>query len=171
MRRLVVICAFLVALLVPAAVLAARSTPGDGTLVVQNGTAPKGQAVITLVISGSAIGRIQGLGKVIIDDANANSGSTPEVTGADGCKDLAADDPRQIYGNARLCTGTDFHFRAVGDTYAITVFGANVGLFAIGQGKAILSGSDGTYSLNGRDSLPIPATPTKPPLAIGLPIG
>ncbi|HVH51263.1 MAG TPA: hypothetical protein VM690_03895, partial [Gaiellaceae bacterium] len=70
----------------------------------------------------------------------------------------------------------DFRFRAVQDTYAITIYGSGVYLLAIGQGKAILSGTpgdpsdDGTYSLNGRDFVSLPGSASKP-LIIGLPIG
>lgn len=174
MRRLVVFSALLLALAIPAAALALRDTPGDGTLVVQNGVAPKGQAVVQLVISGSAIGRVKGLGKILIDSATASS--SPEVTGSDGCKNLSSDDPRQIYGNMIVCTGNDFRFRAVKDTYAITIYGTGVNLVAIGQGKAILAGTvgepqdDGFYSLNGGDFKSLPGIATKP-LVIGLPIG
>lgn len=174
MRRLVVFSVFALALAVPAAGFALHATAGDGTLVVKDGTAPKGTAVVQLVITGSAIGRIRGLGKVVIDNATASS--NPEVTGADGCKNLAADDPRQIYGSAIVCTGNDFRFRAVGDTYAITIYGSDVYLLAIGQGKAILAGTpgdpidDGTYSLNGGDFKSLPGVPSKP-LLIGLPNG
>ncbi|HVH51187.1 MAG TPA: hypothetical protein VM690_03510, partial [Gaiellaceae bacterium] len=106
MRRLVVFTVFAFALAVPAVAFALRATPGDGTLVVKDGTAPEGQAVVQLVITGSVIGRIRGLGKIVIDNATASS--NPEVTGADGCKNLGTDDPRQIYGSAILCTGNDF---------------------------------------------------------------
>ncbi|HET8893486.1 MAG TPA: hypothetical protein VFM96_05265 [Gaiellaceae bacterium] len=174
MRRIVVFSVFALALAVPAAGFALHATPGDGTLVVKDGTAPKGQAVVQLVITGSAIGRVRGLGKIVIDNATASS--NPEVTGADGCKNLAADDPRQIYGSAILCTGNDFRFRAVADTYAITIYGSSVYLLAIGQGKAILTGTpgdptdDGVYSLNGGDFHSLPGIASKP-LLIGLPIG
>jgi len=166
MRRLVVICASLLALALPAGALALKTNPGDGTLVVKDGSAPKGQAVVNLVVTGSAIGHVRGLGKILID--NATTVSTPEVTGADGCKNLGPDDPRQIYGSAILCTGSDFRFRAVGDTYAITIYGSGVNLFAIGSGKAILAGTpgeptdDGRYSLNGGDFHSLPGVPSKP---------
>ncbi len=171
MRRLVVFSLFVFALALPAAAFALHATAGDGTLVIKNGAAPKGQPVVQLVITGAAIGRIRGFGKILIDDANPNNAAASEVTGADGCKDLSALDPRnQLYGNTRLCTGTEFRFRAVGDTYAITIYGSGVNLVAIGQGKAILGGGDGTYSLNGGDFRDLPDTPSKP-LVIGLPIG
>ena len=86
MRRLVVFSVFVLALVVPAAALALRATPGDGTLVIKNGAAPKGQPVVQLVITGSAIGRIRGLGKIVVDNATATA--SPEITGADGCKNL-----------------------------------------------------------------------------------
>jgi hypothetical protein len=165
-RRLIVIGVSLLALALPAGALALRASPGDGTLVVKNGTAPKGQAVVNLVVTGSAIGHVRGLGKIVID--NATTASTPEVTGADGCKNLGPDDPRQIYGSAILCTGNNFRFRAVGDTYAITIYGSGVSLFAIGSGKAILAGTpgeptdDGTYSLNGGDPHSLPGVPSRP---------
>jgi hypothetical protein len=174
MRRFVVFSLFVLALALPAAALALRATPGDGTLVIKNGAAPKGQPAVQLVITGSAIGRVRGLGKIVIDNATASA--SPEVTGADGCKNLGRDDPRQIYGSAILCTGNDFRFRAVGDTYVITIYGTGVNLVAIGQGKAILLGTpgepqdDGYYSLNGGDFRSLPSVASKP-LVIGLPIG
>ena len=174
MRRLVVFSALLLVLAVPAAALALHATPGDGTLVIKNAAAPRGVAVVQLVISGSAIGRVKGLGKILID--NATSTQSPEVTGSDGCKNLSSDDPRQIYGSMIVCTGNDFRFRAVQDTYAITIYGTGVNLVAIGQGKAILAGTpgepldDGFYSLNGGDFKSLPGIASKP-LVIGLPIG
>jgi hypothetical protein len=172
MRRLVVICASLLALALPAGALALKANAGDGTLVVKDGSAPKGQAVVNLVVTGSAIGHVRGLGKILID--NATTASTPEVTGADGCKNLGQDDPRQIYGSAILCTGNDFRFRAVSDTYAITIYGSGVNVLAIGSGKVILAGTpgeptdDGRYSINGRDFQSLPGVPSKP-LSFGAP--
>lgn len=165
MRRTVVSFVFLVALAVPAAGLAVHLAPGDGTLVVQNGTAPRGTPVVTLVIRGAAIGHISGFGTIVIDDLTAG-GSSPEVTGAIWRKDIG--DTTQKWG------GTDFRFRAVGGIYKITVYGAGVDLVASGHGNVILAGSpdtparDGQYSLNGGDFRSLPATATKP-LSIGVP--
>jgi hypothetical protein len=164
-RRPVLLFASLLALALPAAALASRGTPGDGTLVVKNGTAPKGQAVVQLVVTGSAIGWVRGLGKILID--TVSSGTVPEVTNVDGCKNLGAEDTRQIYGNARVCTGSDFRFRAVGDTFAITIYGAQVNLVTIGVGKAYLAGTlgdltdDGSYSVNGEPFHSLPGIPSK----------
>jgi hypothetical protein len=166
MRRTVVIGALLAAFAVPAAALAASRAVGDGTLVVKNGTAPKGTPVVTLVIRGAAIGQISGYGRVVIDDPTPNDGSSPEVTGANWHRDSS--DTATTYG------GTDFRFRVVGGVYKITIYGSGVDLVASGRGTATLSGSadtptrDGVYSVNGGDFHSLPTAPTKQ-LTIGAP--
>jgi hypothetical protein len=167
MRRTVVICASLVALSVPAAAFALQLGPGDGTLVVQNGTAPRGVAVVTLVISGAAIGQIEGFGKIVIEDPTPNDGAPPEVTGADWNRQSG---DTYTYGGS----GPGFRFRAVGGTYKITLYGTGVDLVASGRGSVVLTGSpdipqhDGLYSLNGAEFHSLPATPTRQ-LQISLP--
>jgi hypothetical protein len=170
-RRTVFICVLFGALAVPAAGLAVRSAPNDGTLVVRNGNAPRGTAVVTLVIRGAAIGQVSGYSKLVIQDLTPDNGAPPEVTGYGWHKsitDKVTGDTADVYG------GTDtFRFRAVGDTYKITIFGSDVDLVASGYGNAILAGTpddpthDGRYSLNGDAYHSLPATPTK--LLIGVP--
>ncbi len=165
MRRTVVICVSLVALAVPAVALAIRDAPGDGTLVVKNGSAPRGTPVVTLVIRGAVIGQIT-QGAVVIDDPTPGDGFSPEVTGASWRKDVG--DTTQKWG------GVDFRFRAVGGSYRITIYGSGVDLVASGHGNVILAGSpdlptrDGLFSLNGGDFRSLPATPTKQ-LTVGMP--
>jgi hypothetical protein len=172
MRRNVVICAFLVALAVPAAALAMAQSPGDGTLVIQNGSAPRGTPVVTLVIHGAAIGQISGSGIIVIDDPTPGEDATPEVTGANWHRDVGT------AGTATMWRGTggagsDFRFRAVGGTYKITIYGSGINLVASGHGTVVLAGSadmptrDGYYSLNGRDFQSLPASPSKQ-LTIGI---
>jgi len=164
-RRTVVICVSLVALAVPAVALAIRDAPGDGTLVVKNGSAPRGTPVVTLVIRGAVIGQIT-QGAVVIDDPTPGDGFSPEVTGASWRKDVG--DTTQKWG------GVDFRFRAVGGSYRITIYGSGVDLVASGHGNVILAGSpdlptrDGLFSLNGGDFRSLPATPTKQ-LTVGMP--
>jgi hypothetical protein len=166
-RRTVVICAALAAFLLPAAVaLAVTQAAGDGTLVVENGNAPRGVAVVTLVIRGAAIGQVTGVGKVVIDDPTPGDGFDPEVTGADWRRDSSDSAPSG--GTETTWGGTDFRFRAVGGTYKITVYGSDVDLVASGHGTVVLAGTtdtptahDGRYSLNGAPSKSLPATPTK----------
>ena len=165
MRRTIVICAALAALAVPATAFALHLGPGDGTLVVQNGTAPRGTAVVTLVIHGAAIGQISGLGKIVIDDPTDDF--TPEVTGYNWHRQTG--DTEDTWGGA----GPNFRFRAVGGTYKITIYGSGVDLVASGKGSVVLAGSpdaaasDGRYSLNGQDYRSLPATPT-PSLRISI---
>jgi hypothetical protein len=163
-RRPVVICAALAAFFGPAAALAATQAVGDGTLVVENGSAPRGVPVVTLVIRGAAIGQVTGLGKVVIDDPTPG-GFDPEVTGADWRRDSS--DTATGGGTETTWGGTDFRFRAVGGIYKITIYGSSVDLVASGHGTVILAGMtdasahDGTYSFNGKASQSLPATPTK----------
>jgi len=166
MRRTVVICASLVALVVPAVALSTGLAIGDGTLVVKNGSAPLGTPVVTLVIHGAAIGQIT-QGAIVIDDPTPGDGFTPEVTGATWRK--AIGDTTTKWG------GVNFRFRAVGGSYyKITIYGSGVDLVASGHGNVILAGStdlptrDGVYSLNGGDPRSLPATPTKQ-LTVGVP--
>jgi hypothetical protein len=173
MRRTVVFCASLVALVVPAAALAVHDAQGDGTLVVKNGSAPRGTPVVVLVIRGAAIGQISGAGRIVIDDPTPNDGFAPEVTGYNWHKDTG--ETETTYGGAGSATGgADFRFRAVGGVYKITIYGSGVDLVASGRGNVVLTGSsdapslDGKYSLNAGDFRSLPATPTKP-LTIGQP--
>src|ERR1051326_3253087 len=86
MRRLVVICASLVALAAPASALALHASTGDGTLVVRNGVAPHGVPVVALHISGAVIGHV-GHGQIRIDDPTPNNKESPEVTGWESRRD------------------------------------------------------------------------------------
>jgi hypothetical protein len=171
MRRTVVICALLAAFAVPATAVAVSLAPGDGTLVIRNGNAPRGSAVVTLVIRGAAIGQVSGYAKLVIEDLTPDNGAPPEVTGfswhKSGVVDKLTGDTTDVWG------GTDtFRFRAVGDTYKITIYGTDVDLVASGLGNAILLGSsddpahDGRYSLNGNDFRSLPAVPTKVSIAV-----
>jgi len=168
MRRLVFVLALFGAVAVPAAAsagpaaLSARSTVGDGTLVLQNGQAPNGVAVVKLVITGSVIGQVQGIGKIIID-AGAN-GPTPQVSGAGNPRGVPTDKD----GTALQWGLTDtFKFRAVNGKFTIIIYGSDVDLVAIGTGNVKLAGmpdvgrtSDGRYSLNGDDWKSLPGIPS-----------
>jgi hypothetical protein len=170
MRRTVVTCVVLAAFAVPATALGLRLAPGDGTLVVKNGSAPRGSAVVTLVIRGAAIGQITGGGKIVIDDPTPDTGSPPEVTGFGWHKSVDAGknaDTIDVWGGTET-----FRFRAVGGTYRITIYGSGVDLVASGFGNAILTGSpdaparDGVYSLSGNEFRSLPTSPTKLPIGI-----
>jgi hypothetical protein len=170
MRQTAFICALLGALAAPTAALAMRDAPGDGSLVIQNGNAPRG-AVVTLVLRGAAIGQITGYGKLVIQDLTPDNGAPPEVTGFLWHKQVVIDKVTLDTADVYAVTDT-LRFRAVGDTYRITIYGSDVDLVASGTGNAILTGSpdspthDGRYSLNGADFRSLPALPTKLTIAV-----
>jgi hypothetical protein len=147
----------LVALAAPVAASAMTQAPGDGTLVVKNGTAPRGVPVVTLIVTGAAIGRVTNQGTIVIDDSTPNDANSPEVTGYDSHKDVSPTATKWI--------GVGMKFRAVGGTYKITIYGSGVDLSAVGRGFVTLTGipdattGDGTYSLNGDSPRSLPATP------------
>ena len=177
MRRLALSFAFLTALAVPAAALAAHEVGGDGSLVVKHGAAPwnpttnDGTPVVALRITGSVIGEVDSQGKIVIDPG-PNPASTPEVTGAGPAHTVPTDpDGTSQYWKS----GADgFKFRAVGGTFTILIYGADVNLVALGRGWVKLAGmpvgsgtaaTDGRYSLNGADvfkSLPASQTDRLP---------
>jgi hypothetical protein len=161
MRRLAVLSVSLLALAAPAAAWSMTQAPGDGTLVIKNGAAPKGVPVVTLIITGAAIGRISNYGTIVIDDSTPLDPYSPEVSGFDWHKDVSPTATKWVGGGL----GTGMKFRAVGGTYKITIYGSGVDLSAVGSGFVTLSGipdtttGDGVYSLNGDTFRSLPATP------------
>jgi|SRR5579885_1099920 len=166
MRRLATLCLPLIALAAPAAALAFASAAGDGTLVVQNGSAPRGVAVVTLVIDGAAIGHVSTgspdqLDTVVIDDVNNTNNIGASVT--NGAPSLTR---KTVSDTETKFTGSDFRFRAAGGLYKIWIYGSGVDLFAVGQGKVTLQGtpgagtSDGQYSFNGTPFRSLPPVPS-----------
>jgi hypothetical protein len=138
MRRVLVICAALIALAVPAGALALRAD--DGTLAVRNAAGDSGQVVVWLNISGAVIGQMDS-GRVLVDDLSTGDDLAPVVTGAERTRDLPS--------GATAYSGTNIRFRAVGGHYWIRVAGKGIDVNVVGQGQARLAGVNGRYSLNG----------------------
>jgi hypothetical protein len=159
MRRLALISAAFAALAAPAATFAVIQAAGDGSLVVRNGAAPDGVPVVQLTITGSVIGRVTDVGRLIIDPG-PNTDAVPQVIGAGPAHDVKGSDTAQMW------TGTDFTFRAVGGKFTILVYGSHVNLVAAGTGKVRLAGmpdmttGDGRYSLNDSDFRSLPDAQT-----------
>ena len=164
MRRLAFVCLPLIALAAPAAALALKTD--DGTLVVQNGSAPRTVAVITLVVDGTALGHVSTgspdqVDKVVIQDFNNGSGdigasitnSAPTLT-------------RTSTTDKTSFVGSDFRWRAANGTYRIWIYGSGVNVFAVGRGTVVLQGKadpgapDGRYSLDGQDWHSLPSVPS-----------
>jgi hypothetical protein len=138
MRRLLVICAALIALAVPAGALALHED--DGTLAVRNAAGDPSQVVVWLNISGAVIGQVDS-GRILVDDLSASPDLAPVVTGAERTRDLPS--------GATAYSGTNVRFRAVGGHYWIRVSGKGIAINVVGQGQARLAGAAGRYSLNG----------------------
>jgi hypothetical protein len=166
MRRIVLIGLALAALAAPAAAMGLRRSPGDGTLVVKSASAPDGVPSVTIVIKGTVIGHVASGSPdvddaVVIDDLTGNGDfSASQVGGAFLSK-------KNVSSTRTKYLGSDFRFRTVeGDYYKVTIYGAGVNLFAVGQGKVTLQGmpdpaaNDGRYSINGQDFKSLPAAPT-----------
>ena len=172
MRRLVVTCALFLAVTAPAGASALTQTPDNGTLVVQNadngdGIGPGARAVVTLVVHGFVIGRVQDQGRIRIFDLDPTDQTPPEVTGALSHQDVSRTADGQQQAGTQW-SGTNFRFRAVDGTYRVVIWGSGVYLFASGdQGQVWFTGnadapvSDGRYSLNGGDWHSLPLLGTK----------
>jgi hypothetical protein len=154
------------ALAAPAVASALGDASGDGTLVVQNGSAPHGVPVVFLVINGTAIGHVStgSPGEsdvVIIDDINNTGNIGASIT--NGAPVLTR---KTISDTETKFTGSDFRFRAAGGLYRIWIYGSGVDVFAVGQGKVTLQGTpgagstDGQYSMNGGSWRSLPPVPS-----------
>ncbi len=160
MRRLATTLVCLLALATPAAALAVRGAPGDGTLVVRNadnGEGVDGRPVVVLVVHGSVIGQITDQGRIRIDDLTQGGDNTPEVSGATWHKDVSS--------TATAWGGTGLRFRAISGWYRVTVWGSKVNLFSIGNGKVTLIGQpdattgDGVFAVDDSTFGSLPADP------------
>lgn len=144
----------LAALAVPAAALAVRAAPGDGTLSVR-----EGEGTIQLELRGAILGRI-GSGSLWIDDPKAGHCDGPLVFGAD----LQTSKVVFVKGEFELrCvyTGTNMRFRLVGDDHDVSIVrGREVSISAVGRGKGFLKGTggltDGTFALDAREYVSLP---------------
>jgi hypothetical protein len=157
MRRILLVSAALVGLVVPAVALAARGAAGDGTLAVRGASGDTLlQPVVGLGINGAVVGHIA-TGRLVI--LPSTTGPDPIVTGADHTLDRT--DGSTVY------SGTDISFKAVGGYYRLRVSGFGIDVNAVGQGKAWLEGSptdtpgDGRYSTNGAAWASMPDTLTQ----------
>ena len=145
MRRLLVIFGVL-ALVVPAASVAGRQDPGDGTFSLQGG-----HGVFTVNARGAVIGSFA-RGKVIVTDPIDGDGTGAIVIGDDWQKERS--DTTTVYG------GTKVRFRMIGGTFRIRVVGTGVTLSVVGHGQVTLNGAGsddaGTYSFNDAPYAPVP---------------
>jgi hypothetical protein len=164
MRRILLSCALLALLTLPAAAAAARaSAPAKpGYLVIRKAFddgGVNGRPVAAVVVRGFVLGRVSQEARV--DIYQLPSAAAPQVKGAD-----VSTRPITWHGFAgKEYSGSNFRFLAMSGFYRVVVRGSGVYLFAGGQGHVTLRGSshyrraDGTFSVNGGTFRSLPASP------------
>lgn len=167
MRRILVSCAVLAVLTLPAAATArAPGAAKPGFLVVSRAVGDggvNGRPVVTLVVKGFVLGRVSQEARVEITQLPSVGGQgAPQVVGAD--VSARAIKWRGRF-NGKEYSGSNFRFRALGGLYRIVVRGSGVYLFAGGHGHVTLRGSsaypqaDGRYSVDAGAFRSLPKRP------------
>ncbi|MGZ4320135.1 MAG: hypothetical protein ACXVRD_12530 [Gaiellaceae bacterium] len=157
MGRLLVLLTTVLALAVPAGLLAADGT--DGTLSIKRGRA----LVVFDKLQGTAIGRMAA-GKVRIRVLRPKVDTPPEFH---HCR------KRMVNRTTTVCQGKKLTFRALNGHYVIRLEGSGIFLSAAGQGSGETDGagimglSNGVMSLDNGPYGTIPDDPT--PFTIGTP--
>jgi hypothetical protein len=157
MRKLVLLIVVLL-LAAPAVAWGLRGAPGDGSLVVQDGS---GVAVVNA--RGGIIGRFD-QGRLLVDRP---------IDDANGLIVYGADKVRE--GLTRtLYIGEEVRFRLIGGAYRIRVVAVGMDISAVGRGFAILDDGEpegfsdaGRYSVNGGPFQAMPSSPTR--VSLGTP--
>jgi hypothetical protein len=154
MRRILVTCAVVGVLALPAAAIARSSAAAKpGYVVVRKAVGNggvNGQPVVTLVVQGFVLGRVAQEGQVEIVQL-------PTVSGRGAPQHTPGVTARRIHWHGltgQRYTGSNFRFRAMGGRYHVVIRGTGVYLFAGGSGFVKVQGSsyvraDGKYSVNG----------------------
>jgi hypothetical protein len=144
MRRLCLLL-LLSALTLPTLALAARSAPGDGSLVVS-----KANGTILVRGKGLIYGHVS-QGKLTVIDYKPDKVAVPSVSGAKFVLEPGSLDV--VYA------GTDIRFLFPGGKYTLRFEGAGIDISAVGKGsvQTIGAGSpdDGSFSINGGKPVPI----------------
>jgi hypothetical protein len=142
------------ALALPAAAVAGRAAPGDGSLAVADAS-----GVLTVQVKGVIFGHFD-RGKMTVvewkpDNANANANALPTVSGAK--IDVKGAKINVVY------SGANVRFLFPSGKYTLKFDGTGIDLSAVGQGslKATKSSLEqGTISVNGEKPIAIPSVAT-----------
>ena len=137
MRRILLSCALLGVLTLPAAAVARSSAPAKpGYLVVRKAAGDggvNGRPVVTLVVRGFVLGRVSQEARVAVyylPSKNARG----RAAGAQGA-DVSTSAQCAWHGlPGKEFSGSNFRFRAIGGFYRVVVRGSGVYLFAGGHG-------------------------------------
>jgi hypothetical protein len=165
MQRILLSCACLAVLTLPAAASAAAGHAKPGFLVVRKAAGDggvNGRPVVTVVVEGFVLGRVTQQALVdVYQLPSAAGGGAPQAAGPD----VSHHAVRWHRFNGTEYSGSGFRFRAMGGAYRVVVRGAGVYLFAGGHGSVLLHGSsvypgsDGAYSVDGRPFRSLPPRP------------
>ena len=168
MRRILLSCASIAVLMLPAAASAeARGHASHGFLVVRNAAGDggvTGHPVVTVVVHGFVLGRISQEAQARVDIfqiASPAGGGAPQAAGPD----VSHSRVRWRHFRGTEYRGSGFRFRALGGDYRVVVRGSGVYLFTGGRGNVTLHGSavypraDGTYSVAGGRFRSLPGQP------------
>lgn len=172
MRRILLSCALLAVLAIPAATAANAAPARHGFLVVRKAAGDggvNGRPVATLIVTGFVLGRIAQEGKVdVVQLPSVNGRGAPQATPGASARSI------QWRGHSsgkpfkgKEFSGSNFRFRAMGGSYRVVVRGAGIYLFAGGSGHVTLLGSsvyphhDGFYSVNRSAPRSLPSRPLK----------
>jgi hypothetical protein len=152
MRRLILIV-LVIGLAAPAAALAVKELPGDGSLVVDNA-----RGLVTIRARGGIIGRFDS-GRIVIEDPVEGDGSGPVVYGANRVRELSP--------TTTLYIGEEgVRFRLIGGAYRVTVNATGIDISAVGRGTVTLDGSlfseqPGRFQINGGSWQSMPDVATR----------
>lgn len=179
MTRILVSCAILGALLLPAAALARSHGRAEPAFLVVRGASGdggvNGHAVVTLVVHGFVLGRVSQEARV---DIYQLPSPRPGQGGPQVSPGEVSTKSTKWRGRGRTFTGKEyngsgFRFRAMGGYYRVVVRGSGIYLFAGGHGNVTLHGSsfashaDGKYAIDGRRPLSLPTAALKRQLGGG----
>ena len=166
MRWILLSCALLLVLTLPAAAVAGSSASAKpGYVVVRRAAGDggvNGRPVVTLIVRGFVLGRVSLQARVGIYylPPKNGGGGVPQVPQS---ADVSTITRRWHHLPGKVFTGSNFRFRALGGFYRVVIRGSGVYLFAGGHGHVKLRGSsryenaDGSYSVNGARFRSLPA--------------
>jgi hypothetical protein len=176
MRRILVSCAVLAVLTLPAAATArAAGAAKPGFVVVRQAVGDggvNGRPVVTLIVKGFVLGRVsqEAQVKIVQLPSVGCQQCGPQVSGADVSS--TAIKYRGRFGG-KAYSGSSFRFRVQGGFYRVVVRGSGVYLFAGGQGHVTVQGSshyphaDGRYSVDAGRFRSLPKRPVRRKLGGG----
>lgn len=172
MRRILLICAGVAALALPAAAAQAGGRARTGWLVVRgaaNDGGVVGSPVATIVVRGFVLGRIADQGSVQVYQLGSATTSLAQAAGSDVSRQGVT--WHAVSGSE--WSGSGFRFRAVGGVFRVVVRGSGIYLFAGGRGSVTLRGSssapahDGSFSLDGGRFRSLPSGSVHRPIGAG----